>query len=93
MCKAYGISDPGPNDNPIEGRSSALAFAKKAISYFMPNKLMPWNALANRPVGNPTKSIAANNLMKIVEKKEVRRQGKPSQARKPFTEDEYEFVM
>ena len=53
---------------------------------------MFWNALANPPVGNPIKSIAANNLMKIVEKKEVRRQGKPSQARKPFTEDEYEFV-
>ena len=41
MCKAYEIPDPGPNDNPTEGRSSALAFAKKAISYFMPNKLMP----------------------------------------------------
>ena len=54
---------------------------------------MSWNALANPPVGNPIKSIAANNLMKIVEKKEVRRQGKPSQARKPFTKDEYEFVM
>ena len=42
---------------------------------------------------NPIKYIAANNVMKIVEKKEVRRQGKPSHARKPFTEDEYEFVM
>ena len=93
MCKAHGIPDPGPNDNPTEGRSSALAFAKKVISYFMPNKLMSWNVLANPPVGNPIKSIAANNLLKIVEKKEVRRQDKPSQARKPFTEDEYEFVM
>ena len=45
MCKAYGIPDPGPNDNPTEGRSSALAFAKKAISYFMPNRLMSWNTL------------------------------------------------
>ena len=59
----------------------------------MPNKLMSWNALANSPVGNPTKSIVANNFMKIVEKKEVKRQGKPSQARKPFTEDIYEFAM
>jgi len=66
MCKAYGISDPGPNDN-----SSALAFAEKAISYFTPNKLMSWNALANPPVGNPTKSIAANNIMKIVERKKL----------------------
>ena len=28
----------------------------------------------------------------IVKKKEVRRQGKRSQVRKPFTEDEYEFA-
>jgi len=54
---------------------------------------MSWNALATPWAGNPFKSIAANNLMKIVEKKEVRRQGKSSQARKPFTEDKYEFVM
>ena len=58
----------------------------------MPNKLMSWNALANSPVGNSTKSIAANNF-RIVEKKEIRRQGKLSQARKPFTEDIYEFAM
>ena len=77
MCKAYGIPDPGPNDNPTKDRSSDLAFVKKAISYFMPNQIMSWNALANSPVGNPTKSIAANSLMKIVKKKVVRRQGKP----------------
>ena len=73
MCKAYGIPDPGPNDNPTEGRSSALTFAQRAISYFMPNKLMSWNVLANPPVGNPTKSVVVNNLIMIVNKKEVRR--------------------
>ena len=86
------IPDPGANDIPTEDRSSALAFAKKAISYFVPNKLVSWNALANSSVGNPTKSIAANSLMKIVKKKEVRRQGKPSQARKPFTKDIYIYI-
>ena len=49
---------------------------------------MSWNVLANPPVGNPTKSIVVNNLIMIVKKKEVRRQGKRSQARKPFTEDD-----
>ena len=88
-----GCPDPEPNDNPTEGRSSALTFAQKAISYFMPNKLMSWNVLANPPVGNPTKSVVVNNLIMIVNKREVRRQGKRSQARKPFTEDEYEFAM
>jgi len=38
MCiKAYGIPDPGPNDNPTEGRSSALALAAKGHIYFKPN--------------------------------------------------------
>ena len=94
MClKVYGNPNPGQNDNPTQGRSSALAYAKKAISYFMPNKLMPWNELANPPIGNPTKSIPVNELIKRVKKKEVRKQGKESQARKPFTEEEYEFVI
>ena len=87
-----GCPDPEPNE-PTEGRSSALTFAQKAISYFMPNKLMSWNVLANPPVGNPTKSVVVNSLIMIVNKKEVRRQGKRSQARKPFTEDEYEFAI
>ena len=91
--KVYGTPDPSPNDNPIEGRSSLLAYAKKAISFFMPNKLMYWNELANPPIGNPTKSAAVNELIKRVKKKEVRKQGKPSQARKAFTEEEYEFAI
>ena len=56
MCvKAYGIPDPGPNDNPTEGRSSALAFAKKAISYFMPNRClgMRWQILQSEIQLNP----------------------------------------
>ena len=86
MClKVYGNPDPGPNDNPTKGRSSVIAFAKKAVSFFMPNKLMSWNELANPPVGNPTKSILVDDLIKRVKKKEVRKQDKPSQARKPFT--------
>ena len=54
---------------------------------------MSWNVLAVSPVGNPAKSIVVNNLIMIVKKKEVRRQGKRPQAWKPFTEDEYEFAI
>ena len=54
---------------------------------------MPWNVLANPPVQNPAKSIVLNNLIMIVKKKEVRRQGKRSQARKRFTEDKYELAI
>jgi hypothetical protein len=64
MClTVYGTPDPTPEDNPTEGRSSSLAFAKKALSYFMPNRLIHWNELANPPFGNPTKSSAVNDLI------------------------------
>jgi hypothetical protein len=37
--KAYGVADPAPNANPTVGRSSSLEFYKKALSYYMPNRL------------------------------------------------------
>ena len=43
--------------------------------------------------GNPTKSIEVNNLVKKVQKLEVRKQGKASQARRPLTLDEFRFVV
>jgi hypothetical protein len=85
--RAYGIAEPGPDDNPLFARSSSLAFWKKAISHFMPNKLMPWNAIAQ--VGNPTKSIEVNELIKAIKKKEVRKQGKASSARRALTHQEF----
>jgi hypothetical protein len=91
--QVYGNPDAGQNDNPTHGRSSTLEYMKKAVSFFMPNRLMPWNVMANPPVGNPTKSIDVNNLIKLVKKKEVRKQGKPSQARHAFEEREYEHII
>jgi hypothetical protein len=79
MCvKAHGTPEPGPDDNPTEARSSSLEFWKKAISSFMLNRLMAWNVLND--VGNPTKSIEVNDLIKAIKKKEVRKQGKASTA-------------
>ena len=85
------MADPGVNDMPILGRSSSLQYYKKAISHFMPDKLSPWNVC--RQEGNPTRSVVVNNLIKLVKKKEVRKQGKKSQARSPFTKKEYEYLM
>jgi hypothetical protein len=63
--KVYGTATPNyAMDNPTEGRSDTLKFAKKAISFFMPNRLMPWNAKTR--TGNPTCSIPVNNLIKQV---------------------------
>jgi hypothetical protein len=72
MCvKASSMPEPGPDDHdhPTECRSSSIEFWKKAISSFMPNRLMQWNALSN--VGNPTKSIEVNDLVEAVKKKVV----------------------
>jgi hypothetical protein len=86
--KVYGIPEPGPNDNPTLGRHTSIEMAKKAISYYVPNKLSKWNPMAQN--GNPTKSVEVNELIKRVKKKEVRKEGKPSQARRPLEPGELE---
>ena len=68
MCvKVYGIPEPGPDDNPYNptlGRASSLEYYKKALSYYMPNKLFGWNAISKK--GKPTRSIPVNELIKRV---------------------------
>jgi hypothetical protein len=69
MChKVYGKEEPDEDDNPIEGHSNSLLYWKKAISFFMPNHQQTWDALTN--LGNPTKSLYINELIKMVKKKE-----------------------
>ena len=50
--KAYGRSSPSDDALPQFARKSSLEFYKKAISFFMPNKLYPWNLVTH--FGNPT---------------------------------------
>lgn len=89
MCvKAFGVANPGADARPIECRSSTLAFAKKAISHFMPNRLPTWNV--DTAAGNPTKSVDVNNLIKRVKRHEVRREGVVTQAVRPL--ETVEFV-
>ena len=76
--KAYGKPNPTEDDHPTLCRANTLLFHKKAISAFMPNPFS-WNSLAN--VGNPTKAMEVNRLIKKVRKKEVRKLGKESLAR------------
>ena len=91
--KVYGTPDPTAHMNPTKGRANSIAFAKKAISHFMPNRLMTFNEMSVPPVGNPTKSAPVNHLIKLVKMKEVQKQGKASQARKQFEQPEYERVI
>jgi HEPN domain-containing protein len=89
--KAYGVADPAPNANPTVGRSSSLEFYKKAISYYMPNRLSAWDVISN--TGNPTRSIEINELLKRIKKKEVRKQGKQSLARRALEKREFEQTL
>jgi hypothetical protein len=88
---AYGTPTPGPTDNPTHCRSSLLAQAKKAISFNMPNKHMPWDVRSNS--GNPTRSIPVNDVIKSVKKAEVRKQGRPSCAKRDMKRNEYQKTM
>lgn len=92
MCRdAYGNPNPGPNDRPTHRRSSGLAFAKKVVSYFMPNKNMHWNVESK--AGNPTKSVAMNDFIKQVKKLEVRKRGKASNAKRDMKRQEWRLMM
>jgi len=89
--KAFGVRNPGPDDNPTLGRSSSLEQYKKAISFFMPNKLTLWNVMVC--FGNPTRSIVVNQLLRRVRKQECRKQERASQARHDMAPSEYEQVI
>jgi flagellar biosynthesis GTPase FlhF len=89
--KAYGKQNPGPEDHPTVGRASSLEYYKKALSYFMPNRLMGWNYQVGW--GNPTRSSDVNQLINAVKKKEAKGLGKASQARRDFDKEEFDQIM
>ena len=85
----FGVEDPGDKfgDMKPHMRKHSLEYFKKAISNYMPNRLFAWNAIIN--AGNPTRSKEVNDLIKYVAKKEARREGAPSQARRSITKEEF----
>ena len=85
------MENPGPDDRPLYGRASALEYYKEAISYFMPNRLMAWNVVAE--VGNTMKSSEVNDLIKGVKKKQVCKLGKPSRAYSAFEKEEFNQLL
>ena len=81
--KVYGSENAQPDiDPPLYYRSNSVAYWKKAWSYFMPNQITPWNEIAG--MGNPTRSIAVNKIIKAMKKMESARLGRPSNARRAF---------
>ena len=88
---AYGKINPSKDDYPIYARSSTLLYYKKAISAFHPNVHMQWDTLARK--GNPTKCPQISKLINDIKQKEVRRQGKPSCAKRDLTQSEFEGII
>lgn len=92
MCyKAFGVEVPLDDDRPLYWRSSTLEVAKKAISWYMPNRIAAWDRI--NMVGNPTKSTEVNELIKFVKRAEVRRTGRPSSTKRPLTQEEFRLVI
>ena len=68
-----------------------LISTKKELSWFMPEKHYKWSV--QRKEGNPTMSPLVNEVINEVKKMETAGLGKPIQARSPFTEGMFQFVM
>ena len=57
----------------------------------MPNKILQWYELTGR--GNPTRSQALNDMIKLVKKFECREQGAPSKAHRALKEAEFRAMI
>ena len=66
-----------------------LQFMKKCVSFFMPNNHPQWC----NDQGNLTKSAIVNDLIQLVKKFEARREGAPSQMKRPLTQAEFLFIQ
>ncbi len=62
--KAFGVPDSPSDANPTFARSNLLAYWMKAISSFMPDRLVVWLSGCNE--GNPTRTIEVNSLIKRI---------------------------
>ena len=89
--KAFGTPEPSEDDLPDWCRSTTIKFHKKAISHFMPRQHQVWDEI--RKEGNPTKSEAVNDLIKKIERHEVRGTGVATTARRPIEWDEYIMLL
>lgn len=89
--RAYGTTAPTLDARPTMARSNSLMHWKKALSYYMPNKNHQWNEMTE--TGNPTKSVALNEMIRKVRRFEVRGQGATSKARRALKEPEFRAIM
>jgi hypothetical protein len=92
LLKIYHNSEANPDvDPPLFYRTNTIKSWKKAWSYFMLNRNVPWNEVARQ--GNPTRCTQICGLIKAMKKMETARRGVPSNARRAFTSQEYEQII
>jgi hypothetical protein len=89
--RTYGHKNAPLDDIPTLAKSNTLLCWKKHISWFMVNRLIPWDDIHRH--GNLTRSSALNNLIATVKKKEASGQGKKSLADYPFETSEFIQVL
>jgi hypothetical protein len=84
--RAYHTPTPTEQDRPIYQRAGSLKKAKQALSFYHPNKHVPW--LEGRG-GNPTIHSTLNALIRRVDLLEVRDLGKKANDKRPYTREEF----
>ena len=89
--EAFGTPETSEDDLPDQSCSTTIKFHKTAISHFMPRWRQAWDEI--RKEGNPTKSPAINDLIKKIERHEVRGMGVATTARRPIKWDEYIMLL
>ena len=85
----YDTATPGPNNRPLNWRSDTAEFAKKAISYYMPNS-GAWNHQAG--YGNPTRSRQVHQFISNLKKQQVRQLGKMSAVKRDLSLAEFKLA-
>jgi hypothetical protein len=87
---AYGTPKPRQQHRPTRYRSGSLKKAKGGVSVFMPNRSVKW--IEGRG-GNPTIHQSLSNLIKKVQKFEVRNQGKAANVKRGYTHAEFKMLI
>jgi len=89
LC-TYGKEEIGPNDRPTLWRVDTIAFAKKAVSFYMPHH-GEWNSSTSH--GNPTRDKSILRFIQVVKKHQVRKQGRASRVKRDMTLSEFKRAI
>ena len=91
QLRAYGKADITADDRPTKQRSGSLKKAKGGISYYHPNKHIPWiDGRNGQPgSGNPTQHPTVAAVIAKVRKHETCGEGAPTRTKQEYTTEEF----